>query len=111
MVLYTLRGIPVSDMHLSVDPINQVGPFKDFLSHRTTFDHRRSQSLPKLFNRKTRDHWINSGSKSLTEIAMDKAKWILENHKPIPLPESAVKRLREIVRRVEREKGLPESID
>ncbi len=111
MTLYTLRGIPVSDLHLSVEAIDQVGPFKDFLTHRSTFDYRRSQSQPMLIDRKNRDTWIKNGSRDMSDRAMEKAKWILANHTPTPLPDSAKEALRNIVRRVEKEKGLPLSDD
>jgi len=107
MILYSLRGIPVNDQYLSVDAVNQVGPFKDFLTHRSTFDYRKSQSQPMLIDRKSRDTWIKNGSKNMTERAFQKAMWILENHHPAPLPDAAKQKLREIIRRVEQEKGLP----
>ncbi len=111
MILYSLRGIPVNDDTLSVDAINQVGSFKDFLTHRSTFTHRNSQSQPKLIDRKNIDAWTTAGSLSMTERATEKAKWILENHKPTPVPEKAKLAMREIIRRVEKEKGLPLSED
>ena len=107
MILFSLRGIPVSDQTLAVDAVHQVGQFKDFLTHRSTFDFRRSQSQPMLIDRKSRDIWLKKGGQDMTEMAFQKAMWILENHHPTPLPEAAKQKMREIIRRVEKEKNLP----
>ncbi len=107
MVLFTLGGIPVNDQYLSVENIHQVGQFKDFLTHRSTFDFRKSQSQPAIIDRKSRTTWLEGGSQTMTEKAFQKAMWILENHHPAPLPESTRQKLREIVRKVEQEKNLP----
>ena len=37
MIKHTLTGIPVSDESLAVDVIKEEGPFRDFLSHDSTF--------------------------------------------------------------------------
>ena len=37
MPKHTLTGIPVSDESLAVDVIKEEGPFRDFLSHDSTF--------------------------------------------------------------------------
>ncbi len=107
MILYSLRGIAVTEQTLSVEAIGQVGQFKDFLTHRSTFDFRRSQSQPALIDRRPRDSWLKKGSPDLTKVAFEKAMWILENHQPAALPEKARQKMREIIRRVEQEKGLP----
>ena len=52
MILYSLKGIPVNDQFLSVDAINKVGSFGDFMTHRSTFDFRKSQSQPSIIDRR-----------------------------------------------------------
>ncbi|UQZ89148.1 hypothetical protein C4J81_08025 [Deltaproteobacteria bacterium Smac51] len=107
MVMFALGGIPVTDQTLAVDVINQVGPFKDFLSHKSTFEFRRSQSQPRLFNRQVRDTWLKKGGRDLTAVALDKAKEILETHQPIPLSDETRTALRKIVNAAEKSHNLP----
>ena len=46
LIKYTVAGVPVDDVTLSLDVINDVGPFHDFLSHEDTLRHMRIQSQP-----------------------------------------------------------------
>lgn len=106
MVMYVLGGIKVSDQSLAVDVINQVGPFKDFLSHKSTFEFRKSQSQPRLFNRQVREAWLKKGGRDLTSVALDKAREILETHRPTPLAEETKMALRRIVEEAEKARRL-----
>ena len=91
LIKFTVGGIPVSDETLAVDVIREVGPGKDFLSHEHTFQHMKTaQTYPKLMDRKIRDQW-------------EKALEIIENHKPVPLPENVRKGMRAIVLEAEAE--------
>ena len=47
LIKYTVAGVPVNDVTLSLDVINDVGPFKDFLSHEDTLRHMRTQASPR----------------------------------------------------------------
>ena len=107
MILYSLKGIPVNDQFLSVDAINKVGSFGDFMTHRSTFDFRKSQSQPSIIDRRSRDTWLQNNSQNMTDKAFQKAMWILENHHPKPLPDGTKQKLRELVRNVEKSKNLP----
>ena len=107
MILYSVKGIPVNDDTLSVEAIHKVGAFKDFLTHRSTFDHRKSQSQPALIDRRMRDTWLETGALTMTERALAKAKQVIETHQPLALSDSVKADLRSIVTRVEKEKKLP----
>jgi trimethylamine--corrinoid protein Co-methyltransferase len=106
MIRYVVGGIPVNDETLAVDVTRDVGPFKDFLSHPATFKHMRIQSQPDIINRQGIDRWKAAGSKSLYEVATEKARHILENHQPKPLSEVVQQQIREIVLAAEKEKGV-----
>jgi len=106
MIKFCVNGIPVNDETLSVEVTKEVGPFKDFLTHKNTFQNMRIQSQPKLMDRKVRAAWEASGSKSLHQRAMDEARRIMETHKPDPLPEGVAEKLRAIVEETEREMGI-----
>jgi trimethylamine--corrinoid protein Co-methyltransferase len=106
MIKFLLHGIPVNDETLAVDVIREIGIGKDFLSHDATFKHMRSQSQPKLIDRRTREDWEASGSTDIHQRASEKARHILETHKPDPLPDDVLATIRSIVEEAEGELGV-----
>jgi trimethylamine--corrinoid protein Co-methyltransferase len=92
-----------------VDVIREVGPFNDFLSHDSTYRHMRSQSQPGLIDRKIREEWQNSGGSDLYQKAAQKAREILETHKPEPLPDNVLSKIRTIVEDTEKKLGVAEN--
>jgi trimethylamine--corrinoid protein Co-methyltransferase len=107
MIKQAVNGISVNDETLSVDIINEVGPFKDFISHDSTYKYMRSQSQPSLIDRRLRDDWVAMGGKSMYEKAWEKAKEIIQTYNPPALPETVTKALRDIVNETEESLGLP----
>ena len=107
MIKHAVNGIPVTDETLSVDIINEVGPFKDFLSHESTFNYMRSQSQPVLIDRRVRSNWAAMGGTSMYEKAWEKAKELLANYEPQPLSEAICGELRSIVNETEKDSGVP----
>ena len=105
MVRFTLGGIRVSDETLAVDVIKEIGPGKDFLMHPHTFESMRNQSRPEFIDRRTRAAWQEEGGKTAYERAVEKARWILANHEPDPLPETVLAEISTIVTETEREMG------
>ncbi len=106
MIKFTVQGIPVNDETLAIDAIREVGPGKDFLMHPTTFKGMRNQSAPELFDRKMREDWKAAGATSAYERAIEKARWILDNHRPEPLPDAVLATIRSIVEQTETEMGI-----
>ena len=106
MIKFLLRGIPVNDETLAVDVIREIGIGKNFLSHDATFKHMRSQSQPKLIDRRMREEWEASGSTDIYARASEEARRILENHKPEPLPDDVLATMRSIVEEAEKEMGV-----
>jgi len=106
MIKHTVEGIPVNDETLAVDAIKEIGIGKDFLSHDSTYKHMRSQSQPKLIDRKMREDWVKEGSTNIYQRALEQARFILENHKPDPLPEDVLAAIRLIVEEAEEELGV-----
>lgn len=107
MILFSLGGIPVNDETLAIEAIKEVGPFKDFLTHKSTFKYRKSQSHAPLTDRRMRHLWLDAGSKDMTTRAYEKARHILATHKPLPIPEEGKKQLREFINREEKLHNLP----
>lgn len=106
MIKHAVQGIPVNDETLSVDIINEVGPFKDFISHQSTYDHMRSQSQPKLIDRRVREEWKEMGGKDLYEKSWEKARDLLDNYEPPKLPDNVLSEIRGIINGAEEELGV-----
>ena len=106
MVKHAVTGIPVNDETLAVDVVKEIGIGKDFLSHDSTYQHMRSLSAPMIFDRTMREDWEQAGRTDIYAKATEKAREVLETHKPEPLPEDVRKKIRLIVETAEAELGI-----
>ena len=107
MVRKVIGGIPVTEETLAVDVIRKVGADGHFLMEAHTLAHMKTvQSQTNLFDRNTRQVWEAKGAKDLATRANEEARYILENHKPTPLPEGISKDLRELIEDAEQEWGV-----
>ncbi|MDH3825961.1 MAG: trimethylamine methyltransferase family protein [Desulfobacterales bacterium] len=109
MVMNVLGGIEVSNDSVALDVIHQVGPAGEYLTQQHTYDHMRDFSQNNLYDRHARDVWVEQGSKNLTERAYEKARYIIENHKPEPLPQGAAAAMQTIAAEYEAELGIGQS--
>jgi trimethylamine--corrinoid protein Co-methyltransferase len=66
----------------------------------------KTQSQPKLIDRRTREDWDLGGQTDLHQRALAEARYILENHQPEPLPENVLATIRAIVEEAEAELGV-----
>jgi trimethylamine--corrinoid protein Co-methyltransferase len=57
----------------------------------------RELSGSDLFDWNTLEIWLEIGGKNLTERAYERVRYILENHKPMPLPDGAAEAMRSII--------------
>jgi trimethylamine--corrinoid protein Co-methyltransferase len=103
MVKHVVRGIRVDDEALAVDDIARVGSFGDFLSLPATMKHMRETSQPELMDRRVREDWEARGAGDMYARALAKAREILADHRPEPLPDDVRRRVRAIVDRADRE--------
>ena len=103
MVKQVVGGIRVSDERLAVDDIARVGSFGDFLSLDATMRHMREASQPELIDRRVREDWEARGSTDLYQRSLQKARHVLETHRPEPLPDDVLARIRQIVDDADRE--------
>ena len=92
-------GFEVNDETLAIDLIEKVGPGGNFLTEDHTLKHFKEVWYPKLMNRDIYENWSAAGSKTLAEVCNEKAKWILENHKPKPLKKEVKMKIDEILER------------
>ncbi len=105
MIMHVVNGIPVTDETLSVDAIQEVGIFKDYLAHDTTYKHRKTQSQPKFMDRRMRPDWEASGT-DIYQKALEHARHVLETHKVPELPDDVRSTIRSIIEEAEEERGV-----
>ena len=97
-------GIDVTDETIALDVIKEIGPGGEFITHDHTMRYMRNMSQSKLFDRRSRETWMeDTGGKDLTGRAYEKARYILENHKPVPLPDGAAETMKSIIDEYEKE--------
>ena len=106
MIKRVLNGIPVNDETLAVDVIHEIGPFMDFLGHKHTRKHMKSQSKSSLIDRRRRPNWEQLGKTDIYQRACEKAREIIETHQPDPLPDSVLSKIRSIIEEAEKELGV-----
>ena len=88
----------MGDEALALDVIQDVGPGGEFLTHSHTMANMRAMSSGGLFDRASRDVWEeNTRGRSTTERAYEKARQILETHRPRPLPSGAAEVMQGII--------------
>lgn len=106
MVKRVVSGIDFEDTLMGVDLIKEIGIGGHFLSKRHTLEHLRSEQIQStVIDRRVREEWEDSGSKSIIESANEKAAELIRTHTPEPLPEDVAKELRKIVKSAEKHPG------
>jgi len=108
LIKRAVGGIVVNDETLSLDTIKEIGPFKDYLAHETTFKNMRLTTSPKLMDRTMRPKWEKTGSKDAYQRACDEVRRILETYQPPKLSDEVLKKVRDIVKGAEAEQGISE---
>ncbi len=106
MIKHTVQGFRVTDDTLALDVIEEIGPGGHYLMHEHTLQGMRAQSQPELIDRQTREVWEKAGASTAYKRATAKAKWILENHTPDPLPDNILDKIRLIIDETEKEMGI-----
>jgi trimethylamine--corrinoid protein Co-methyltransferase len=91
------RGFEISDETLALDLIDDTGPGGEYLTSEHTLQNFRRNWFPDLLSRITYERWEKEGKKNLGQRAADKARSILENHKPFPLDDNIRKKLRKLI--------------
>ncbi len=91
------KGIHVDQETLALEVIEKVGPGGNFADEDHTLEHIEENYAPRLVNRAARNIWEKAGSKTLTQVANEKVRDIINHHEPIPLPKDVAAKIREIV--------------
>ena len=102
MVKRVVCGVGFDDELMGVDLIKEIGIGGHFLAERHVMDHLATEQIQAtVIDRRVREDWQADGSKSLRQVANQKARTLLETHTPDPLPDAMVKELKKIVRKAE----------
>ena len=98
------QGIEVNDETLALDLIHKIGPGGNYLAERHTLKHlEKAHYSPKISDRRPYETWKKAGSKTVVEVAREKAKEILEKHQPTPLEKDIQKEIGQILKRAVKE--------
>jgi len=104
MVSRIVKGVSTEDEWLAVDVIKKVGPGGHFMAEPHTLKHlKETVFLPELFDRRPEMIWKADGAKTLRQRANAKVKEILKTHQPEPLSDDVKAKIKEIIRKAEKE--------
>ena len=106
MIKFTMDGISVNEETIALDTLKAIGSKGDFLGHPHTYKHMTQQSRSELIDRRDRGNWEEDGACDSYVRASQKARNILENHQPDPLPDRVIREVSKIVRETEKEMGI-----
>ena len=106
MIKHVVAGVRVDDDSLMVEDIRKVGSSGDYLSLDSTYKHMREQSQPTLMDRRVREEWEADGSTDMATRAMNRAREIIESHKPEPIDADVLKQMEKFVAAADAERGV-----
>jgi trimethylamine:corrinoid methyltransferase-like protein len=64
---------------------------------------RKEHYLPTLFDRRQWEAWLNAGGRDISEEARRQAKWILKEHKVVPIEKGVQAEIDEFIKRTTKE--------
>jgi trimethylamine---corrinoid protein Co-methyltransferase len=92
-----LRGFEVTDEHLAVEVMKDVGPGGHYLREKHTLSHFRNELWrSKVFTRQPMEKWLKNDSKDTETRVREEIRHILENHQPEPLSKDILAELNQI---------------
>ncbi len=103
IVIAQLDGFPVTEEHLALEVIVEVGPGGHYLAHPHTLEHMREQWMTRFLGRETWEEWEATGRPEPKDRAREKARAILAEHAPLPLEEGLGEELLRMIGERERE--------
>ena len=96
-VYSALDGITVDKENLALEIIEEMGPGGTFLDHDHTPKHFRKASKGIVFDRESRETWLNNGAKNTIETVYQKALEIFDTPVESLLSESARKEIKGLI--------------
>ncbi len=96
-----MEGVLINEETLAVEAIKEIGVGNDFLAHPSTMNNIELASDPQVFDRYMIGDWRAAGSKSAVDVAHDIVEYVMKNHVVKPIPEDALKKMKEIVKKAD----------
>lgn len=94
-----IRGVEINDVTLALDVIKRVGPAGHFVTDDHTFQNfKRELWKPQLLDKDQYQVWVNKGKSTCGERAIERAKYIIENHVSETLPEKIKAKIDNLVK-------------
>jgi trimethylamine---corrinoid protein Co-methyltransferase len=103
MLVRFAEGFRFTAEDVPVDTIAEVGPGGHFLDRPHTLANMRAFWRESVMDRSTWDAWETAGRPDPPKAAAERARTLLAEHEPEPLPEDVASELDEIVRAYERQ--------
>jgi trimethylamine--corrinoid protein Co-methyltransferase len=98
------KGFSVDEDTLSLNVIKNVGPGGDYLSLKHTRDNFLADFYySKLSSRASFEAWLSGNGKELRTVAFERAKELIDHHKPVPLSEKADREINKIMNEARKE--------
>ena len=103
MLVRFAEGFRFTAEDVAVDTIAEVGPGGHFLDRPHTLANMRAFWRESVMDRSSWEAWENAGRPDAARAAADRARKLLAEHEPEPLPEDVARELDEIVETYERQ--------
>ena len=86
MALRIARGMKIDEDTMATSLIKMIAPLGGhYMAEKHTLDHIASERyLPTISDKHTRGDWEKAGSRTLAQVAKERAKQIIATHKPDP---------------------------
>lgn len=92
------QGFTTDENGFAADVIDKVGPNGNFLAAEHTFENfQKEMYIPELGIRQDYSSWVAGGKKTMADRVNEKVAYLLQNHKPEPLDDTAAAKLDRIV--------------
>ncbi len=100
-----MQGIEVNDETLAIDLIDKVKKGTgEFLTQIHTRNHLRTENfIPSLLKRQMYDEWTKGGSKSIVDLAREKAKKIISEYSIKPLEKDVQQNIDTVLKQADKE--------
>jgi trimethylamine--corrinoid protein Co-methyltransferase len=92
-----LQTVEISGETLAVETINRVGPGGTFLQERHTVRHLRDFWYSHLLDRRRYSQWFDDGRQTMFDRLKARVQDILSSHESVPLDESVVQSIHDLI--------------
>jgi trimethylamine--corrinoid protein Co-methyltransferase len=92
-----MRGIDLTPETFALDVIDKIGPGGSYVTAPHTLQNYRQVWYPRVLDRHNYGGWMKAGQPTANKTAREIARDAIANHKPVPLSQSTLDTLNEII--------------